>query len=121
MQTEMGLRIHQMEAELERTNKKLGTFKLYYDSCHPKTFSAFLTLILTIKSLLIHKICTLPVSLFSTAQTEDDLKRVNQEKERIEKEKDDKIKELEIKINSMGLAYENVLNVSLLNFKCVKK
>ncbi len=30
----------------------------------------------------------------------------------MEKEKDEKIKELEIKINSMGLAYENVLNVS---------
>ena len=51
----------------------------------------------------------------SIAQTEDELKRVNQEKDRVEKEKDDKIKELEIKINSMGLAYENVLNVSLLN------
>ena len=55
----------------------------------------------------------------SIAQTEDELKRVNQEKDRVEKEKDDKIKELEIKINSMGLAYENVLNVSLLNFTIV--
>ena len=41
---------------------------------------------------------------------------MNQEKDRMEKEKDDKIKELEIKINSMGLAYENVLNVSTLQF-----
>ena len=55
----------------------------------------------------------------SIAQTEDELKRVNQEKYRVEKEKDEKIKELEIKINSMGLAYENVLNVSLLNFTIV--
>ena len=39
---------------------------------------------------------------------------MNQDKDRMEKEKDDKIKELEIKINSMGLAYENVLNVSTL-------
>ena len=30
----------------------------------------------------------------------------------METEKNDRIKELEIKINSMGLAYENVLNVS---------
>ena len=52
----------------------------------------------------------------SIAQTEDELKRVNHEKDRVEKEKDDKIKELEIKINSMGLAYENVLNVSLFNY-----
>ena len=55
------------------------------------------------------------ILFISIAQTEDELKKVNQEKDRIEKEKDDKIKELEIKINSIGLAYENVLNVSLLN------
>ena len=41
---------------------------------------------------------------------------MNQEKDRMQKEKDDKIKELEIKINSMGLEYENVLNVSTLQF-----
>ncbi len=48
-----------------------------------------------------------------TAQTTEDLKRVHLEKDKMEKEKDERIKELEIKINTMGLAYENVLNVSL--------
>ncbi len=34
------------------------------------------------------------------------------EKEKSEREKDERIKELEIQISTMGLAYENVLNVS---------
>ena len=52
------------------------------------------------------------VHYISAAQTEQELKQVNTEKDRMEREKNDRIKELEIKINSMGLAYENVLNVS---------
>ena len=41
MQTEMGLRVHQLETELERTNKKLGMVKLYCDSTRPLSFSIF--------------------------------------------------------------------------------
>ncbi len=55
-----------------------------------------------------------------TDHTEAELKRTKDDKDRMEKEKDEKIKELEIKINSMGLAYENVLNVCTFLHKMVR-
>ncbi len=71
-------------------------------------------------SCLICNDATLTENVTLVDHTEAELKRTKDDKDRMEKEKDEKIKELEIKINSMGLAYENVLNVCTFLHKMVR-
>lgn len=70
MQTEMGLSIHQLQTELERTRKQL-------------------------------------------VHTEHELKKTREEKDQIIVEKDGEIKNLKLKIDSMEMQYESVLNDAL--------
>ncbi|KAL3887134.1 hypothetical protein ACJMK2_027087 [Sinanodonta woodiana] len=70
MQTEMGLRNHQLETELARIRQHL-------------------------------------------AQTELELKKTKEEKERMTKEKDEEIGNLQMKINSMEKDYERVIDETL--------
>merc|ERR1712018_1129976 len=70
MQTEMGLRIHQLETELARTRQQLDS-------------------------------------------SDQELKAVRAEKEKIEADRAQEVAELKLKIDSMGLQYEHVLHDSL--------